>query len=133
MAALDELRTRAAGCTNCGLYRDATQTVFGDGRDSARLMLLGEQPGDSEDLAGEPFVGPAGRLLDRALEQAGVVREDVYVTNVVKHFKFKRQGEVATMHPSAVLRVPDQDGRADALGALVDDLRLACKVADGAA
>jgi uracil-DNA glycosylase family protein len=177
----------------CPLYRDATQTVFGAGPGPAALMLVGEQPGDAEDQAGEPFVGPAGRLLDRALEQAGVSRADAYVTNVVKHFKFKRQGKrrihqtprseeiracrpwfaaeldlvrptvitalgataakallgssfrltahrgevldyqgralVATTHPSAVLRMPDSTARAEAFDALVEDLRLAAKVA----
>jgi uracil-DNA glycosylase len=93
MVTLEELRTRATGCTNCDLYRDATQTVFGVGSPGARLLLLGEQPGDAEDAEGQPFVGPAGRLLDRALAQAGVSRPDVYVTNVVKHFKFKRVGK----------------------------------------
>ncbi len=90
---LEELRAAARGCTNCGLYADATQTVFGLGPRSAWLMLVGEQPGDRDDLAGEPFVGPAGRLLDRALAQAGIDRDEAYVTNVVKHFKFKRQGK----------------------------------------
>jgi DNA polymerase len=93
MVTLEELRTRAAGCTNCGLYRDATQTVFGVGRPGARLLLLGEQPGDAEDTEGEPFVGPAGGVLDRALTQAGISRSEVYVTNVVKHFKFRRVGK----------------------------------------
>lgn len=193
MVTLDELRTRAAGCTNCDLYRDATQTVFGVGRPGARLLLLGEQPGEAEDTEGEPFVGPAGRLLDSALTQAGVSRSDVYVTNVVKHFKFKRVGKrrihqtptasqvraclpwlageleavapavittlgataakallgssfrltkhrsevleygglplVATIHPSAVLRTPDRQARDEARASLVDDLRLAAKVA----
>jgi uracil-DNA glycosylase len=196
MVTLDELRTRAAGCTNCDLYRDATQTVFGVGRPGARLLLLGEQPGDAEDTEGEPFVGPAGRVLDRALAQAGVSRSDVYVTNVVKHFKFKRVGKrrihqtpttqevkaclpwlageleavtpavvttlgataakallgssfrltkhrgevleyaglplIATIHPSAVLRTPDKQARDEALDGLVDDLRLAAKVASAA-
>ena len=195
MVTLEELRTSAAGCTNCDLYRDATQTVFGAGRPRARLMLLGEQPGDAEDTEGQPFVGPAGRLLDSALEQAGITRSDAYVTNVVKHFKFKRMGKrrihqtpttqevraclpwlageleviapeviaslgataakallgssfrltkhrgevleyaglplVATIHPSAVLRMPDKRARAEALDGLVDDLRLAAKVAAG--
>jgi DNA polymerase len=195
MVTLEELRTSAAGCTNCDLYRDATQTVFGAGRPGARLMLLGEQPGDAEDTEGQPFVGPAGRLLDSALEQAGITRSDAYVTNVVKHFKFKRMGKrrihqtpttqevraclpwlageleviapeviaslgataakallgssfrltkhrgevleyaglplVATIHPSAVLRMPDKRARAEALDGLVDDLRLAAKVAAG--
>jgi uracil-DNA glycosylase len=92
-ADLAVLRAAADGCTNCELHRDATQTVFGAGPPSARLMLVGEQPGDREDLAGEPFVGPAGRLLDQALEQAGIPRQDVYVTNAVKHFKFSRKGK----------------------------------------
>lgn len=90
---LEELTSAAAGCRNCELYADATQTVFGHGPSSAWLMLVGEQPGDREDLAGEPFVGPAGRLLDSALEQAGIDRDQAYVTNIVKHFKFKRQGK----------------------------------------
>jgi len=90
---LDELRAAACACTNCGLYADATQTVFGFGPPTAWLMLVGEQPGDREDIEGEPFVGPAGRLLDRALEQAGIDRGEAYVTNVVKHFKFTRQGK----------------------------------------
>jgi uracil-DNA glycosylase len=193
MVTLEELRAKAAGCTNCDLYRDATQTVFGEGRPGARLLLIGEQPGDQEDLAGEPFVGPAGRMLDKALEMAGVSRPDAYVTNVVKHFKFKRMGKrrihqtpnveevraclpwlhgeletvrpavittlgataakallgssfrltkhrgevleysglplVATIHPSAILRGPDKETRAEALQGLADDLRLAHKVA----
>ncbi|WP_116113911.1 UdgX family uracil-DNA binding protein [Amycolatopsis ruanii] len=86
--ALDRLRSAASRCEGCDLYRDATQTVFGDGPAPAKVMMLGEQPGDKEDVAGEPFVGPAGRLLDRALEEAGVDRSQVYVTNAVKHFKF---------------------------------------------
>ena len=83
----------AADCTRCPLYRDATQTVFGEGALSSRLMLVGEQPGDKEDLAGKPFVGPAGALLDRALEEAGVPRAQAYVTNAVKHFKFTPRGK----------------------------------------
>jgi uracil-DNA glycosylase len=89
-ADLDDLRRAATGCQACDLYRNATQTVFGEGGEGARLMLVGEQPGDREDIAGEPFVGPAGRLLDEALEAAGVDRAAVYVTNVVKHFKWRR-------------------------------------------
>jgi uracil-DNA glycosylase len=89
-ADLDDLRRAATGCQACDLYRNATQTVFGEGGEGARLMLVGEQPGDREDIAGEPFVGPAGRLLDEALEAAGVDRATVYVTNVVKHFKWRR-------------------------------------------
>lgn len=87
---LDRLRTAAAGCQACGLYADATQTVFGAGPRTARVMMVGEQPGDSEDREGDPFVGPAGRLLDRALGDAGLDRSDVYLTNAVKHFKFRR-------------------------------------------
>jgi len=90
--ALERLRREAADCTNCELYGAATQTVFGQGPTSAWLMLVGEQPGDREDLAGEPFVGPAGRILDTALERAGIERAEVYVTNVVKHFRFEREG-----------------------------------------
>jgi uracil-DNA glycosylase family protein len=91
---LDALRAAAAGCTACDLYRDATQTVFGEGSTGAEMMLVGEQPGDGEDRAGRPFVGPAGRLLDQALEEAGIDRGLAYVTNVVKHFKFERRGKV---------------------------------------
>ena len=94
MPELAELRRDAAGCTACELYADATQTVFGSGHPGASMMLIGEQPGDREDIAGEPFVGPAGRVLDRALGRAGVTRSDVYVTNVVKHFRFRREGKV---------------------------------------
>lgn len=90
---LKSLRTAAAGCRGCDLYAAATQTVFGAGRASARLMLVGEEPGDREDLAGEPFVGPAGHLLDHALEEAGVDRSGAYLTNVVKHFRFRTQGK----------------------------------------
>ena len=89
---LKALRDAAAGCRGCHLWRGATQTVFGDGRKAARVMLVGEQPGDREDKAGEPFVGPAGRELDRGLEAAGIERADAYVTNVVKHFKFQERG-----------------------------------------
>jgi uracil-DNA glycosylase len=85
---IEQLAAEAAGCTNCDLYKNATQTVFGEGPASAGLMLVGEQPGDKEDLAGEPFVGPAGRVLDEALEAAGIPRDRAYVTNVVKHFKW---------------------------------------------
>lgn len=87
------LQRAAAGCTACPLYKTGTQTVFGDGPKKADLMLVGEQPGDKEDLAGEPFVGPAGRILDRALEEAGIDRSEVYVTNVVKHFKWEARGK----------------------------------------
>jgi len=86
------LQDAAAGCTACHLYRNATQTVFGEGREGARIMLVGEQPGDAEDLAGHPFVGPAGKLLDRCLVEAGIDRRQIYVTNVVKHFKWVARG-----------------------------------------
>jgi uracil-DNA glycosylase len=91
---LDGLRAAATGCTACDLYRDATQTVFGEGASGAEVMLVGEQPGDGEDRAGRPFVGPAGRLLDKALEEAGIDRRLAYVTNVVKHFSFQRRGKL---------------------------------------
>ena len=92
-AAWEKLRDEAAGCTRCPLYAHATQTVFGEGPVTATMMLVGEQPGDQEDLAGEPFVGPAGRMLDKALDAAGVDRAKTYVTNAVKHFKFERRGK----------------------------------------
>lgn len=185
---LQRLRREAAGCTACRLYHDATQTVFGRGSPRADLLLVGEQPGDREDLAGEPFVGPAGRVLDRALEEAGVDPGGVFTTNVVKHFKFTRRGKrrihqkprrdeidaclpwlraeieavtpsmvvalgataaktlisssvsvtrqhgeiferdglrlTATLHPSAILRAPDER-RDEMMAQLVEDLRAA--------
>jgi uracil-DNA glycosylase len=90
---LKELREEARACQNCPLWANATQTVFGAGDPHARVMLVGEQPGDEEDKKGLPFVGPAGRLLDRALEAAGVNREHLYVTNAVKHFKWQPRGK----------------------------------------
>jgi DNA polymerase len=185
---LDELRREAAGCTACDLYERATQTVFGEGEPGARVMLVGEQPGDREDVEGEPFVGPAGQLLDRALTDAGIVRGDAYVTNVVKHFKWEPRGKrrihkkpdaveitacrpwldseiavvapevvvclgataaqallgrdfrvtkqrgiffegvigptlTATVHPSSILRAPDEAAREEEYAAFVDDLR----------
>lgn len=90
-ASLDELAAAAQACTACELYRRATRAVFGTGPPDARVILVGEQPGDREDESGEPFVGPAGRILDRALAEAGIDRDAVYVTNTVKHFKW-RQG-----------------------------------------
>ena len=90
---LKALREAAAGCRGCPLYAPATQTVFGEGLRRAELMLVGEMPGDREDRAGRPFVGPAGRLLDRALERAGIDRADAYVTNAVKHFKWEARGK----------------------------------------
>jgi uracil-DNA glycosylase len=88
------LREEASGCRACHLWKDATQTVFGEGPQAAQVMLVGEQPGDKEDLAGKPFVGPAGQMLDRALEEAGIDRKKVYVTNAVKHFKFAPRGKI---------------------------------------
>jgi uracil-DNA glycosylase len=89
---LTALREAAAGCRGCHLWRDATQTVFGEGLARARVVFVGEQPGDREDREGKPFVGPAGRELDRGLEAAGIDRREVYVTNVVKHFAFEERG-----------------------------------------
>ena len=90
---LKALREAAAGCRACPLWLTGTQTVFGEGRKGARLFLVGEQPGDREDEAGRPFVGPAGRLLDEALAEAGIERDDAYLTNVVKHFKWEPRGK----------------------------------------
>jgi uracil-DNA glycosylase family protein len=90
---LEGLRTAAAGCRACELWEPATQTVFGEGPDTARIVLVGEQPGDQEDRVGEPFVGPAGKMLDRALADAGIDRRDAYVTNAVKHFRFTPKGK----------------------------------------
>jgi uracil-DNA glycosylase family protein len=90
---LKALREAAAGCRGCHLYAPATQTVFGEGLKSARLAMVGEMPGDREDRAGRVFVGPAGRELDKALERVGIDRRDVYITNVVKHFKFEERGK----------------------------------------
>jgi uracil-DNA glycosylase len=90
---LKAVREAAAGCRGCHLHEHATQTVFGEGPRSARIMLVGEMAGDREDREGHPFVGPAGRELDRALEAAGIERDEVYVTNVVKHFKFEERGK----------------------------------------
>jgi uracil-DNA glycosylase len=92
-SSLKTLREEAANCRACPLWKDATQTVVGEGPPRAQIMLVGEQPGDKEDLAGKPFVGPAGQMLDRALEEAGIDRSKVYVTNAVKHFKFLARGK----------------------------------------
>ena len=89
---LAALRKAAAGCRGCHLWRPATQTVFGEGLKRSRVMFVGEQPGDKEDQAGRPFVGPAGREFDRGLEAAGIPRDEAYLTNVVKHFKFEERG-----------------------------------------
>ena len=88
-----ELAKQAKGCKNCPLWKSATQTVFGEGGSKARVMFVGEQPGNDEDLSGKPFVGPAGRLLDASLVEAGIDRKKVYVTNVVKHFKWEPRGK----------------------------------------
>ena len=189
-ASLTRLREAAAHCTACPLYKDATQTVFGEGRKDASIMLLGEQPGDQEDLSGKPFIGPAGQILNRALEEAGIDRNSVYVTNTVKHFKWEPRGKrrihqkpssrdiaacrpwleaelrvvrpkvllclgstaaqalfgssfrvtrergkvieselaprvVPTVHPSSLLRQPDEESRAREYALFVDDLRVA--------
>jgi uracil-DNA glycosylase len=89
---LEALRNASSGCRGCHLWRGATQTVFGEGLKRSRLMLVGEQPGDQEDRQGKPFVGPAGKELDRGLDAAGIARREAYVTNVVKHFKFEERG-----------------------------------------
>lgn len=87
------LQKAASSCTGCDLYKQATQTVFGEGAGHAEIILIGEQPGDQEDRAGQPFVGPAGKILDKALAEAGIMRQDIYVTNAVKHFKWEPQGK----------------------------------------
>jgi uracil-DNA glycosylase len=91
---LETLSEKAAHCRACPLWKNATQTVFGEGPQDAQLMLVGEQPGDKEDLAGKPFVGPAGQMLDRAMQEAGIDRKKAYVTNAVKHFKFVPRGKI---------------------------------------
>lgn len=191
---LDTLRSAAAQCTRCDLYKDAAQTVFGEGTSRAKVVLVGEQPGDSEDETGRPFVGPAGKLLRKALADAGFAERDVYLTNAVKHFKFVLRGKrrihtkpkrteiracepwleeelraiepdivvalgataasvvfgtgfrlteqrgqildsplagraMATFHPSAILRAPDDAARHDLLRAFTEDLRLARELA----
>src|SRR5688572_8947335 len=92
-ASLEELRAAAADCRGCQLYQRATQTVFGEGPPDSELMLVGEQPGDHEDIEGKPFVGPAGRILDQALVDLGIARNKVYVTNAVKHFSWSPRGK----------------------------------------
>ena len=185
---LDGLREAAAGCRACDLYKTATQTVFGEGAEHARVMFVGEQPGDREDREGKPFVGPAGGVLDEALQAAGIDRGHVYITNAVKHFKWKPQGKrrlhqkpnaaeinacrpwldaeialikpellvllgataaqallgrdfrvtlqrgqfierpglpviMATVHPSSILRAPDDESRELEMRAFIEDLR----------
>jgi DNA polymerase len=102
---LKTLREEAADCRACPLWKDATQTVFGEGPRHASLMLVGEQPGDKEDLTGRPFVGPAGLMLDRGLEQAGIDRKKVYVTNAVKHFKFVARGKIRLHQKPTTLEI----------------------------
>lgn len=141
---LTALRKAAAGCQRCDLWKRGTQTVFGEGPTRARLMLVGEQPGDQEDLAGEPFVGPAGQLLRAALVEAGLDPEEVYLTNADKHFKWQPRGKrrihekpnrgkffpstlaplvTLTVHPSSILRAPDSAARAAARQQFVNDLK----------
>ena len=192
MPSLSKVRAASKSCRNCDLWKNATQTVFGEGPERARIMLVGEQPGNEEDLTGHPFVGPAGKLLDRALEEAGIDRRIVYVTNVVKHFKWEprgkrrihkkpRQSEInacrpwiedelaivkpkalvclgstaaqallgrdfrvtlqrgkpvpsplapvvlATVHPSSILRAPDEESRHNEYARFVADLKAAAK------
>jgi uracil-DNA glycosylase len=191
---LKETRDAARECTACHLYKHATQTVFGEGPKTAPMMLVGEQPGDYEDVAGKPFVGPAGKIMDRALEEAGIDRKQVYVTNAVKHFKWEPRGKrrihkkpnareiaacrpwleaelrlvrpklvvamgataaqtifgptfrvtrergkvlsskfapkvVATVHPSSLLRQPDEESREREYKNFVADLRVAVRAA----
>jgi len=193
-SSLKELAEAAKKCTACHLYKRATQTVFGEGPKNATMMLIGEQPGDYEDVAGKPFVGPAGKIMDRALEEAGIDRKHVYVTNAVKHFKWEPRGKrrihqkpnsreiaacrpwleaelrlvkpklvvclgatagqtvfgptfrvtrergkvlssklapkvVATVHPSSLLRQPDEESREREYASFVHDLRVALKAA----
>jgi uracil-DNA glycosylase family protein len=173
------LRQAAEACRGCTLWQRATQTVFGSGADHGRLMLVGEQPGDQEDRAGEPFVGPAGHLLDRALVDAGIDRAEVYVTNAVKHFKWEQRGKrrlhkkpsasevaachpwleaeiavvdprvvvtrdrgqpiergprvvVVTIHPSAILRVPEGGDREGEFRQFAGDLATAARIVSAA-
>ncbi|HEY3913375.1 MAG TPA: UdgX family uracil-DNA binding protein [Verrucomicrobiae bacterium] len=93
MISLESLKRKAKSCRACPLWEHATQTVFGEGEPAAQIVMVGEQPGNDEDLAGKPFVGPAGKLLDKALQEAGIDRKKVYVTNVVKHFKWEPKGK----------------------------------------
>jgi uracil-DNA glycosylase len=108
---LKELARQAQDCRNCDLWRNATQTVFGEGSPHAPIMLVGEQPGDQEDLQGKPFVGPAGKLLQATLKEAGVDPKQVYLTNVVKHFKWSREGSVEfTRNPAPAKLLPAGPG-----------------------
>jgi probable DNA metabolism protein len=124
---LSKLRADAAHCTACPLYKHATQTVFGEGPAKARIVLVGEQPGDQEDLAGKPFVGPAGQLLDRALADAGIDRTAVYITNAVKHFKFEARGKrrIHSKPTAAEIKVCSVHWLARELTAIAPDLVIA--------
>jgi uracil-DNA glycosylase family protein len=119
-SSLPKLRDAAESCTGCDLYKNATQTVFGEGTRNAELMLVGEQPGDHEDIQGKPFVGPAGGLLDKALAEAGIDRKKVYVTNVVKHFKWERRGKRRIHKKPSLSQIsacrPWLDAEVDAVG-----------------
>ena len=117
-ASLEELREAAKSCKNCDLWKLGTQTVFGEGSAHSKLMFVGEQPGDQEDLTGKPFVGPAGKVLDEALEKAGVDRKEVYVTNAVKHFSWEPRGK-RRMH-----KTPAQQEVAACLDWLLGEIRL---------
>jgi uracil-DNA glycosylase len=143
---LRALAAEAAGCQACDLWKRATQTVFGTGPVEARLVLVGEQPGDEEDLAGAPFVGPAGRLLDQALGEVGLEREAIYVTNAVKHFKWSPRGkrriherpnrtEVVACHQwlARELEVLDADAVLVALGAIAGQALFGASFRVGAA
>jgi uracil-DNA glycosylase family protein len=90
---LSTMREAVQDCRGCDLYEDATQAVFGEGPEQARVVMVGEQPGDKEDVAGRPFVGPAGAMLDKAIEDSGLIRDEVYITNIVKHFRFEPRGK----------------------------------------
>lgn len=124
------------GCRRCHLWKLGTQTVFGEGPSTAELMFVGEQPGDVEDREGEPFVGPAGQLLRQALAEAGIDAGTVYLTNAVKHFKWRPKGKrrihefvTVTVHPSSILRAPDAESRARERKLFVGDLkRIATRV-----
>ena len=141
---LSALQRASQDCRGCDLWRHATRAVFGEGPAHPDLVLVGERPGDKEDLAGHPFIGPAGRVLDEALGAAGIDRGRAYLTNTVKHFKWERgsgqwrihakpnQVEIqacrpwhvlATVHPSSILRAPDEAARAEAMEAFIRDLR----------
>jgi uracil-DNA glycosylase len=102
---LTSLREASKGCQGCDLYREATQTVFGEGSSTAPIFLVGEQPGDHEDQQGKPFVGPAGQLLDKCLESAGIDRADVYITNAVKHFKWEPRGKIRLHKKPSALEI----------------------------